>query len=141
MIEMEPLEAWHVDRFEPAGHDALSWTRANVEALKSGWLNKAVAVIDGEEVLGLWGLSIENATGRIWLLLSEEGRKRKKSIHKLSKIMLPHLIKEFGLKHMEAEVHSEFETGIRWAERLGFRQADTQPEGRFPLGRQVLMRC
>jgi len=60
--------------------------------------------------------------GEAWTLMSDLFYKYPKSCYKICKNQLNEVIKEHGLKRVQAVIDVDFEDGVRFAEHLGFEK-------------------
>jgi len=84
------------------------------------------------ELVGAAGINIaEDGIGRVWLVMKPEGVKYKLSIIKSLKLMLPILIKKFGIREIIADSRKGFIQSQRLLECLGFKKMDLENEKNY----------
>lgn len=79
-------------------------------------LEHAIAVVDGETVLGVVGAHEDGDVVEIWAILSDEAKARPVALCHAAKVF----VREMLLKHGHVRVRVVCETHRHWAERLGF---------------------
>jgi len=115
-VIVEPLRAGHVDRFVPGATAIGSWTPENVVSLRTDWLGKA-AVSDGERVLALFGIGLENGSGYVWLLLDDAARTRPLLLTRWAIRTLAARRRQYGIRSFTAQTFDA--DSARWARFLG----------------------
>jgi len=121
-VIVEPLRAEHVDRFVPGATAVGSWTPENVASLRTDWLGKAAAVSDGERVLALFGIGLENGSGYVWLLLDDAARARPLLLTRWAIRTLAALRRQYGVRSFTAQTFDA--DSARWARFLGVETMD-----------------
>ena len=61
---------------------------------------------------------------RVWALISEDVYKIPMAFHRMIIRLISNYAKAFNIRRMEMEVSKNFQEGLRWASKLGFK-----PEG------------
>jgi len=108
-IEIEPLRADHIWRFV----EDFPFNEFPVNI----WAGKAAVAVEGDEVLGIAGISVIGDTATVGMILSEHMRKHPLFLHKHTLYGIEGLRKQ-GVTTIRA--HAESDTGARWLRRLGF---------------------
>lgn len=80
------------------------------------------SLVEGDDVLGVWGTRIINGEGHTWAVLSEAARKRPVSLHKSAIRCMRE--SECCVETIYGLVLESEESAHRWAVRLGFREID-----------------
>lgn len=116
-----PFEPFHLNHYTPGLMDKVTLADMDITALSRNWEGRAVSAILNGRVIGIAGIGkVRDGVGRGWVFLSDEARKHPIFLHRTVKRGLDLAFKELGLETIEVAVEDCFETGIRWAERLGF---------------------
>lgn len=128
MIEVVPARPTHIgpiatrmraiDRYECAvfGHSPK-------EALRQGLMGASMAwtvMIDGrpEAMFGVGTISMFDARGRPWLLMTDKGTKSRRALVRLGRIYTEAMQRHYAL--LENWVAADNAVTIRWLSRLGY---------------------
>lgn len=128
MIEIVPAKLTHVgpialrmrliDQLECRifGHSPKDALRTGLMAATVAW----TALIDGrpEAMFGATTLSLFDAVGRPWLLMTDEAEKQHRALVRLGRIYTEAIHRHYV--QLENWVHVDNAVAIRWLSRLGF---------------------
>lgn len=123
------FDASHIDKMEP-GEALIGEYQAfqkTMDAIKSGQRviigDAFTGMVDGTPIAfaGIVRRQWKNATA--WVIPSKNIGENKIWFHKMVKEYFNKIIEKRGYKRVDAVVNCEFQTGIKWIERLGFKRA------------------
>lgn len=120
-MQLVPFHVEHLRSFEPGERERALMQGRDMARIAQAWEGKAVALVEGEAVLGIAGMNQpQDGVGLITMALSEEIRRRPMALHRMAARYLDPVCDFFGFRRLLATVHPLDEPGIRWLERLGF---------------------
>lgn len=135
-MHVEPLTLEHFDRIrlQPAQQYIRGWMNREIQ---EAWVNLgALALLDGEEVLMLYGaFEMWEGRGVLWGLLAEGIGSRFTALHRESLAFVEGL----PFRRLEATVDAGFTQGERWIKMLGFRLETPCMRGYLPNGGDAAM--
>jgi len=118
MREVDKQEIWSSGRFRP------------LEALLDGFNlsgDNCYTLFLNMDIVGIFGVSkVQEDTGIVWLMGSDNLTKYKKGFYKVSKEYLELFLKEF--KTVFIYVDERNKTTAEWLKRLGFSFINREPE-------------
>ena len=116
--EVDKQEIWSSGRFTP------------IKALLEGFEisgDHCYTLLLSEKVVGIFGVSkVQEGTGIVWLIGSDDMTKYKKDFYKVSKKYLKLFLQEF--KTVFNYVDDRNKTTARWLQKLGFNLLKREPE-------------
>ena len=116
--EVDKQEIWSSGRYTP------------ISALLKGFENSrdhCYTLLLSEKVVGIFGVSkVQEGTGIVWLMGSDDMTKHKKDFYKVSKKYLKLFLHEF--KTVFNYVDERNSTTARWLQKLGFNLLKREPE-------------
>lgn len=120
MMQLVPFRAEHLGQFEPGERERPLMSAVDVRAVARAWEGKAMALVEGETVLGIGGADAVPDGYVITLALSDALRARPMLLHRMARRVLRDTLSRPGRRRILAHVHPEDHSGIAWVERLGF---------------------
>ena len=116
--EVDKQEIWSSGRYTP------------IKALLKGFEisgDHCYTLLLSEKVVGIFGVSkVQEDTGIVWLIGSDDMTKHKKDFYKVSKKYLKLFLHEF--KTVFNYVDNRNKTTARWLQKLGFNLITREPE-------------
>ena len=134
-MRVEALTDDHIDRFDPGDRGWQSWTPENTATLRRKHLGRAAAVVGGqgdgatepgERVLAIFGATVHDGDGHVFLFLDDAARRRPVLLTRWAKRTLAALRDQYGLRRFRAKVPDW--SAARWASVLGFAWDETGDE-------------
>ena len=124
-LRLVPMTAEH---YLEAASPAYPWIgRERAEALAR--TGPAWAGFWDDLLLGVAGVSILwPGVGEAWAILTAAGRQHPLIVHRAIVRQLAGIIREHGLRRLQADVIEEFTAGQQWVERLGLIQESVMPQ-------------
>ena len=128
MIEIVPASPVHVGPIATRmrGMDQLEcrvFGHSPKEALRAGLLGSSIvwtAKVNGrpEAMFGVVTTSLLDASGRPWMLMTDEGARHAKALVRFGRLYTRALLRHYDV--LENLVHAHNDKSIRWLARLGY---------------------
>lgn len=121
MIAFEPM---HLSLLVP--REAVDMEQAIDTMIRLDGLGPAYTIIDGEEIIGCWGIvRLWGGVGEAWTVFSAAVARHPLWLHKTARRMIQDVMAGMGLDRLQVNVLAGSGRNCRWVERLGFHSEGT----------------
>ena len=140
-MTITPFAAWHYIAIASAVY---AWTGVEHQpdpatlAIRFEMDGPAFTAWQAQTLVGCAGVMIPwSGLGYAWAVVTDAARQSPRAIHRATREHLDQIIREHGLRRVEASVQADVPRNVKWARALGF-DVESEMKGWGPKGETFL---